>query len=62
MADEQRLVLEVALVRDGHMIRGTVADGAGPAVGFDGWLELMSALDTVCARADRPRPAIELPE
>lgn len=53
MPDDARLHLHVALERGGDTIRGTVADGAGPPMDFRGWLELMSAFDVACARADR---------
>jgi len=53
MADDTRVHLHVALERDGdETIRGTVADGAGAARAFTGWLELMSAFDAARARAD----------
>lgn len=55
MADELRLALEVALVRDGHTISGTVQDHAGSVVEFAGWLQFMSAFDTICARAQSER-------
>ena len=51
MADELPLALEVALVRDGPTIRGTVQDDTGWVVEFAGWLQFMSAFDTICARA-----------
>lgn len=58
MADERRLAVEVALVRNGQRIHGTIDDHAGTVVEFAGWLELMSAFDTVCARAELgPRAA-----
>jgi hypothetical protein len=43
--------LDVALECTGATIRGVVDDHAGAALEFSGWLELMSAFDTVCARA-----------
>ena len=51
MAEDTRVHLDVALVVGAEPIRGTIADAAGPVVEFEGWLELMSAFDTVCARA-----------
>lgn len=51
MAEAARVHVDVALELRGDTIRGTVDDSAGPVVEFEGWLELMSALDTVCARA-----------
>ncbi|MGH2919424.1 MAG: hypothetical protein ACRDLS_12640 [Solirubrobacteraceae bacterium] len=58
MADGACLQLDVALECNGDTIRGTVDDHAGTVVEFSGWLELMSAFDTVCARASGvPRDA-----
>jgi hypothetical protein len=51
MADRTCLHLDVALECRGDTISGTVDDRAGAVVEFSGWLELMSAFDTVCARA-----------
>jgi hypothetical protein len=51
VAEERRLHLDVALELADDTIRGTVDDGVGPAVDFTGWLELMWAFDTACARA-----------
>ena len=45
------LHLDVELVLGDGTIRGTVDDGRGPALRFTGWLELMSAFDTLQARA-----------
>lgn len=44
--------LHVALARGGDPIRGTLDNGAGTQIDFTGWLELMSAFDTV--RGERP--------
>ncbi|CAN5616337.1 hypothetical protein BH20ACT17_BH20ACT17_05880 [soil metagenome] len=51
MADATQLHLDVALELNGDTIQGTIDDRAGPLVEFNGWLELMSAFDIVCARA-----------
>lgn len=51
MADETCIHLEVALECSDNTIRGVVDDRGGAVVEFSGWLELMSAFDTVCARA-----------
>ena len=51
MADGTCVRLDVALECSGASISGTVDDHAGDIVGFSGWLELMSAFDTVCTRA-----------
>lgn len=51
MAESACLRLDVALACGGDTISGTVDDHAGEVVAFSGWLELMSAFDTVCARA-----------
>ncbi len=42
-----RMAVEVAA----DPIRGSIDDGAGTVVGFAGWLELMSAVESACARA-----------
>lgn len=58
-AEDSRLHLEVTVELGGDPIRGTVLDGAGPGVEFIGWLELMSAFETVTGRAPsrrRPEP------
>lgn len=44
-ADDGRVHLDVALDVAGDAIRGTVSDGASPAVEFSGWLELMSVFE-----------------
>ncbi|MDX6691471.1 MAG: hypothetical protein QOG15_2928 [Solirubrobacteraceae bacterium] len=51
MADGTCIHLEVALECGENTIRGVVDDRGGAVVEFSGWLELMSAFDTVCARA-----------
>ena len=51
MAEGTCVHLDVALHCTGETISGVVDDHAGAAVEFSGWLELMSAFDTVCARA-----------
>jgi len=51
MAEGACLRLDVALACGGDTISGTVDDHAGELVEFSGWLELMSAFDTVCTRA-----------
>jgi len=56
MAEGTCVHLAVALECHGETIRGVVDDHAGAAVEFSGWLELMSAFDTVCARASRGEP------
>jgi hypothetical protein len=43
--------LHVVLELGEDNIRGSVDDGTLPAVAFGGWLELMSAFDTIRARA-----------
>lgn len=58
MAEGTCIRLAVALKCDGDTIRGTVDDHAGDVVPFSGWLELMSAFDTICDRAgDLDSPA-----
>jgi len=59
MPDDTRIHLDVALEPGGDTIRGTVGDGAGPAVEFSGWLELMSAFDTARARASGIAPGAD---
>ena len=54
MADERRVHVDVAIDLATETIQGTLDDGTGPVVGFTGWLELMSAFDTVRARAQTP--------
>lgn len=54
-ADEP-IRLDVALACRGDTITGIIEDHRGDAVPFTGWLELMSAFDTVCARADHLPP------
>ena len=56
MAEGTCIRLAVALKCDGDTICGTVDDNAGDVVPFSGWLELMSAFDTVCARAGESPP------
>lgn len=56
MAEGTCVHLDVALECSGDTIRGVIDDHTGGAVKFSGWLELMSAFDTVCARAGK-RPA-----
>ena len=51
MADERRLRLNVTIDIDTEPIHGTIGDGPGPPLRFSGWLELMSAFETVCAKA-----------
>jgi len=51
MAEDTRVHVDVALERSGGTICGSLDDGAGPVVEFSGWLELMSALDTVREQA-----------
>lgn len=51
MPEAERVHLDVALELGGDPIRGTVADGTYDAVEFSGWLELMSAVERVRARA-----------
>ena len=46
-----RVHLDVALEHDGDQIRGTVDDGRGEVIEFNGWLELMSAFDSARIRA-----------
>ena len=48
--------LEVALQCGGDTISGTIDDHTGQAAQFSGWLELMSAFEALCARADGPPP------
>ena len=52
MAEGARVRLEVMLECGRDRISGTVDDHEGEPVQFGGWLELMSALDAACARAD----------
>jgi len=56
MAEGACVRLDVALVRSGDSISGTVDDHAGDVVAFSGWLELMSAFDIVCSRAGGDPP------
>ena len=56
MAEGTCVRLDVALVRSGDSISGTVDDHAGDVVAFSGWLELMSAFDIVCSRAGGAQP------
>lgn len=56
MAEGTCIRLAVALECKGDTIAGTVDDHAGDVVRFSGWLELMSAFDTMCARAGDPPP------
>jgi hypothetical protein len=46
--------LEVALQCGGDTISGTIDDHSGQTAQFSGWLELMSAFEALCARADGP--------
>ncbi len=56
MAEGTPIRLAVTLECNCDTIGGTVDDHTGDLVEFSGWLELMSAFDTICARAgDRPR-------
>lgn len=53
------MTVEVDVATD--PISGSLRDGSGPPIAFAGWLELMSAIDTACARATasgdrRPAP------
>jgi len=57
MAEGTCIRLEVALQCSGDTIGGTIDDHSGQAVQFSGWLELMSAFDTVCARVGGPPPS-----
>lgn len=50
MTSDPHLHLRVAVERDGEPIRGTLHDGDCTTIPFAGWLELMSAFDTVRAR------------
>jgi hypothetical protein len=52
VSKDTRLHLEVTLDLDADKINGTIDDGSGPTVEFTGYLELMSAFDTVTARAN----------
>lgn len=55
MAEGSPIRLAVTLECHRDTIGGTVDDHAGDLVEFSGWLELMSAFDTICARArDHP--------
>ena len=58
MAEDTCVRLEVALRCGGNTISGTVDDHAHQTLRFSGWLELMSALDTVRARACDPPPNV----
>jgi len=51
MAENAQLRLDVTLDLGSDQINGTINDGAGPQLEFTGWLELMSAFDTVISRA-----------
>ena len=51
MDADGRLHLDVALDVHGEAIRGTVSDGASPAIEFSGWLELMSVFERARANA-----------
>ena len=51
MAEGSRIRLAVTLECNRDTIGGTVDDDTGDVVEFSGWLELMSAFDTICARA-----------
>lgn len=61
MAEDTCVRLEVALRCGGNTISGTVDDHSDQTLQFSGWLELMSALDTVRARACDPPPGIANP-
>jgi len=51
MAENTQLRLDVTLDLGSDQINGTIIDGDGPQLEFTGWLELMSAFDTVINRA-----------
>jgi hypothetical protein len=50
MTSAPHLHLQVAVERDSEPIRGTLHHGDCTTIAFTGWLELMSAFDTVRAR------------
>ena len=50
MRSAPHLLLQVAVERDSEPIRGTLHHGDCTTIAFTGWLELMSAFDTVRAR------------
>ena len=62
MAEGPYVRLEIALSCGGDTITGTVDDHANQALQFRGWLELMSALDTVCAQASGPPQGLTNPK
>lgn len=62
MPEDTCVRLEVALTCGANTISGTVDDHSNQTLEFSGWLELMSALDTVCARACAPPPGIANPK
>lgn len=47
LTDDSRIHLDVAIQPGAGTIRGTIADGADLVLEFTGWLELMSAFETV---------------
>ena len=55
MAEDPSIELEVTLACNDDTISGTIDDHSGQALAFNGWLELMSAFDTVCTRSGRPQ-------
>jgi hypothetical protein len=57
----EHLHLKVAVERDSEPIRGTLDDGLVTTIEFTGWLELMSAFDTVRARATRITSETDVP-
>jgi len=61
MAEGTPIRLAVTLECNRDTIGGTVDDHAGDLVEFSGWLELMSAFDTICDRAGDPPPSREDP-
>lgn len=61
MAEGTCIRLEVVLRCGGDTISGTVDDHSTEALQFSGWLEFMSALDTVRARACDPPLAVTDP-
>ena len=48
---DRRLRVGVELELGDDTIRGSLDDGSGSPVAFTGWLELMAAFDSACARA-----------
>ena len=61
MAEGACVHLEVALEWGSDTIRGTVDNHSGSPMPFSGWLEFMSALETVRARVSGSASSVAYP-